>query len=191
MPDLLPAQSGILDPSNPLTFAFGGGGGAGTPGLQELKRRQAIAQMLAGQKRPFPKNIGEGLTSLGEAVGDRMTDARLTAQERAFGAAEDQRVNAANALPSVQVPGARTAPVVPAVPAVPARPAVPRPTASVTSPDDARPEDPRDRIAALYSGGTAPGWRGADWPRAGRSIPSRPASAGSRSCDRRPPRRAR
>jgi hypothetical protein len=153
MPELLPAVSGIQDPSNPLTFAFGGGGGAGTPGLQELKRRQAIAQMLAGQKRPFPKNIGEGLTSLGEAVGDRMTDARLTAQERAFGAAEDQRVNAANALPSVQVPGARTAPVVPAVPAVPARPVVPRPTASVTSPDDARPEDPRERIAALFAGG--------------------------------------
>ena len=151
--ELLPAASGILDPSNPLTFAFGGGGGAGTPGLQELKRRQAIAQMLAGQKRPFPKNIGEGLTSLGEAVGDRMTDARLTAQERAFGAAEDQRVNAANALPSVQVPGARTAPVVPAVPAVPTRPVVPRPAAAVTSPDDARPEDPRDRIAALFAGG--------------------------------------
>jgi len=158
--ELLPAASGILDPSNPLTFAFGGGGGTGTPGLQELKRRQAIAQMLAGQKRPFPKNIGEGLTSLGEAVGDRMTDARLTAQERAFGAAEDQRVNAANALPSVSVPGARTAPVAPAVaparvpaPApVPGVPAVPGPRTDATDP-----VEQRAKIAALLQGGTAPG----------------------------------
>src|SRR6186713_3427851 len=110
--------SGILDLNNPLSAVFGTVGG--TPmSLEEIKRRRAVQAALASRQRPFPKNIGEGLTSLGEAVGDRMTDARLTAQERAFGAAEDQRVNAANALPSVQVPGARTAPVVPAVPAVP------------------------------------------------------------------------
>ena len=139
----LPAQSGILDPNN-LSYAFFGGGAGGTPSIQELRRRQAIAAAMAGQKRPFPKNIGEGLTSLGEAVGSRMADARLSAQERAFGAAEDARVNAASALPGVAVPGARTAPIS-APPPAPA-------AGSVTSPDDARPEDPRARIAALYAG---------------------------------------
>jgi len=39
-------------------------------GPEELQRRRAIAVALASRAgRPFPKTIGEGLTSLGEAFG--------------------------------------------------------------------------------------------------------------------------
>jgi hypothetical protein len=133
MPDLLPAQSGILDPNNPLAFAFGGN--TGTPSYQELLRRRAIATAIAGQKRAFPKNIGEGIASLGEAVGERMSDARLTAQERAFGAAEDVGKAGVTAAPTV---GAVSPRVVPGV----------APRADVVDPAVAR-----TNIAALITPG--------------------------------------
>ena len=53
MPDLLPAQSGILDPSNPLSYAFGGG--SPTPmSLEQLKRRQATI-LLYEYYRLYPR----------------------------------------------------------------------------------------------------------------------------------------
>jgi len=107
MPDVLPAQSGILDPTNPLAFAFGGGSTAGLS-YPELQRRRAIAQALASQKRGFPKNIGEGLTSLGEAVGDRMTDARLAAAERGY--VGDRATNPLFQQPGAPAPAAAAAP---------------------------------------------------------------------------------
>lgn len=107
MPDVLPAQSGILDPSNPLAFAFGGGSTAGLS-YPELQRRRAIAQALASQKRGFPKNIGEGLTSLGEAVGDRMTDARLAAAERGY--VGDRATHPLFQQPGAPAPAAAAAP---------------------------------------------------------------------------------
>jgi hypothetical protein len=107
MPDVLPAQSGILDPSNPLAFAFGGGNNAGLS-YPELQRRRAIAQALASQKRGFPKNIGEGLTSLGEAVGDRMTDARLAAAERGY--VGDRATHPLFQQPGAPAPAAAAAP---------------------------------------------------------------------------------
>ncbi|HZD61884.1 MAG TPA: hypothetical protein VE200_03725, partial [Xanthobacteraceae bacterium] len=140
MPDLLPAQSGIQDPNNLLTWAFGGN--TGTPSYQELLRRRAIATAIAGQKRAFPKNIGEGIASLGEAVGERMSDARLTAQERAFGAAEDAGKAGVTAAPTV---GAVSPRVVPGV----------APRADVVDPAVAR-----NNIAALI----APGGPGVPQP---------------------------
>ena len=144
MPDLLPAQSGILDPSNPLSFAFGGG--SPTPmSLEQLKRRQAVAMALASQKRGFPKNIGEGLTSLGEAVGDRMAESRLTAAEAAYKARTDAAGDAAERVYTGQpVPAPAR---VPAPAPVPGVPAVPGPRTDA--------EDPlvrRNNIAGLISG---------------------------------------
>jgi len=119
--------SGILDPSNPLSFAFGGS--SGPLGYNELQRRRAIAQALASQKRAFPKNIGEGLTSLGEAVGDRMTDARLASAERGY--TGDRATN-----PLLAPPGAPP----------PARP-------PVATSDAADPLTAKNNIAALITPG--------------------------------------
>jgi len=152
MADPLPAQSGILDPNN-LSFASFIGGAA-PQSLADLQRRRAVANALAMQKRGFPKNIGEGLTSLGEAVGDRMTENRLAQSEKALIAQRtaDPRL----ALPGPEVPPTAGVPAPARVPApapVPGVPAVPGPRTDATDPV----EQQRAKIAALLQGGTAPG----------------------------------
>ena len=152
MADPLPAQSGILDPNN-LSFASFIGGAA-PQSLADLQRRRAVANALAMQKRGFPKNIGEGLTSLGEAVGDRMTENRLAQSEKALIAQRtaDPRL----ALPGPEVPPTAGVPAPARVPApapVPGVPAVPGPRTDATDPVEAQ----RAKIAALLQGGTAPG----------------------------------
>src|SRR6187549_2299011 len=136
MADPLPVQGGILDPNN-LSFASFLGGA--TPGsLDEIKRRRAIAQALASQKRGFPKNIGEGLTSLGEAIGTRLADNKLTAAENAYTTKQ-----AADPLFSTTGPVGAPTPAVAPVPAparvptpapVPGAPAVPGPRTDATDP---------------------------------------------------------
>jgi len=47
-----------------------------------LQTRRKIAESLMGRRSPFPKNIGEGLTYVGEAIGDRMQLSDLDRRER-------------------------------------------------------------------------------------------------------------
>jgi GH24 family phage-related lysozyme (muramidase) len=60
---------------------WGNDKGAGSYGALEMRRK--IAAQLAGQKKGFPKNLGEGLTYLGESIGEAGMMARLEAMERA------------------------------------------------------------------------------------------------------------
>ena len=136
MADPLPAQSGILDPSNPLSYAFGGGGAQTYEGL---KRRRAIAQALAAQQRPFPKNLGEGIASLGEAVGQRLEGGRIDEAERAL--------EAKNAADVARIGGI-------GAPAPAINPA-PAPAAGATS--EVVPPDYRAKVAGLISGPQVPG----------------------------------
>ena len=77
--------SGILDP-NALSFASF----PNTPmSLEALKRRRAVQLALASKGRPFPKNVGEGLTSLGEALGERRLDDQLNAAEKSYTGGRD------------------------------------------------------------------------------------------------------
>jgi hypothetical protein len=77
--------SGILDP-NALSFAAF----PNTPmSLEALKRRRAVQLAIASKGRPFPKNVGEGLTSLGEALGERRLDDQLNAAEKGYTGARD------------------------------------------------------------------------------------------------------
>ena len=73
-------RSGVLSESGILPIAMGDVPAS----LEDIKRRRAIAAALATRSRPFPKTIGEGLTSMGEAFGDVMADRRLSEQERAY-----------------------------------------------------------------------------------------------------------
>jgi len=132
-------KPGVLSESGILPIALGDA----PTSLEDIKRRRAIAAALATRSRPFPKTIGEGLTSLGEAYGDVMADRRLTAQEAELRKRSMAELNpTAGAVPAVAAPTAT--PIVPpvssrppAAPIAPVAPVVARPPAT----------DPRDAIA--------------------------------------------
>jgi hypothetical protein len=89
-----------------LPFIFGGT--ADAPTLEELKRRRAIAAAIAAQKKGFPKTLGEGLTYLGEAIGEAGLDWRT---QRAEEALRNKQVAITSAGPAESgVPLTRTAP---------------------------------------------------------------------------------
>ena len=62
-------------------FIYGGNTGLT---YEQLKRRRAVAAALAAQRRGYPKTVGEGLTYLGESIGDTLAelDGRVPAAER-------------------------------------------------------------------------------------------------------------
>lgn len=55
-------------------YLFGGNTGISSP--QELEKRRAIADALAGSALRAPKDVGEGLTAIGQALAFRMMDRR-------------------------------------------------------------------------------------------------------------------
>ena len=104
---------------DPVGYIFGGT--SGVPTYEELKRRRAIAVALASRQRGFPKTVGEGLTYLGESIGDTLADRRLTAMEREAGLAGAANLAALRGASGYE-PG--TAPASPAAPRPPTSPSV-------------------------------------------------------------------
>jgi len=146
------SSSGILPAAAPM-------------GPEELQRRRAIAVALASKAgRPFPKTIGEGLTSLGEAFGDVMADKRLTEAERT--AEVQRRARLASIAPEgttapgptlgagAAAPPPTAAPVAPPVAAAPIR--SPRPMLTPAAPTAADPRDLIARAIAAREGMTGP-----------------------------------
>jgi hypothetical protein len=79
----------------PMRSFFYGNAPAGSPlSYEALQTRRKIAEQLMGRRSPYPKNIGEGLTYIGEAIGDRMQMADLERREREQGEYEDKRLAA-------------------------------------------------------------------------------------------------
>jgi hypothetical protein len=78
--------------ANPLSYAFWTGDEAAAPdsplGYKSLLTRRKIAETLMGKRSPFPKNVGEGLTYLGESIGDIMQLRGLDEAERRQAARE-------------------------------------------------------------------------------------------------------
>ena len=70
------------------SFIFGGNTGLT---YEQLKRRRAVAAALAAQRRGFPKTVGEGLTYLGESIGDMIAERRLDAAEQDCRGGDRQR----------------------------------------------------------------------------------------------------
>lgn len=103
------------------SFIFGGN--TGIPTYDDLQRRRAISYAIAARARAAPKTLGEGLTYVGEAVGDRMAENRLAEEEKAF-----RGTAATDPLLRPMTGGAKTS-------------------------DATDPAGARDRIAALYAGG--------------------------------------
>src|SRR3954465_6594983 len=72
-----------LVPTTPSIF----GGDTGVT-YEELKRRRAVAAALAERQRGYPKNVGEGLTYLGDSIGDILGERRVRGREAAQRAKE-------------------------------------------------------------------------------------------------------
>src|SRR4051812_17998790 len=75
--------------------------GPGTENIsaEALKRRQAIATAMASQRRKFPTTLGEGMTYLGESIGDRLEQNRLDKASLALQNKDDAAIAGARATP--------------------------------------------------------------------------------------------
>jgi hypothetical protein len=72
--------------AEPGLFSFFAGAPANSPtSYQGMEARRRIAlQLLANSKKGYPKTIGEGLTAVGDAIGDRAVLNQLAQQEAAY-----------------------------------------------------------------------------------------------------------
>jgi hypothetical protein len=70
-------------PFDNLTYAFGGSDPTSYPGMQ-LRQQIALRLMGQGNKKGYPKNVGEGLTAVGDALGDIGMARRLERQQAAY-----------------------------------------------------------------------------------------------------------
>jgi len=76
--------------SGPTSF-FDANADPGSPGsYAQMLWRQKIAEALA-KERPYPKNVGEGITAIGEALGQQRAYEQWQAQARALAALEAKR----------------------------------------------------------------------------------------------------
>jgi hypothetical protein len=90
----------------------------GEPGSYEaLLARRKIAESLMGKRSPYPKNIGEGIASLGEATGDVLMLRDLDRREREQAAHEQTQFDALLRGGGSWVPGAGAPPPAAAPPA--------------------------------------------------------------------------
>src|SRR6185369_1804876 len=92
----------------------------------ELRRKIALAMLGHGKGRGYPKNVGEGLTAIGDSLGDLGTMRRL----EAMAAAESAGDKGMMAKIYGGQPGAVPVPAAPPVPR-----SVPRPQSAVETPD--------------------------------------------------------
>jgi hypothetical protein len=132
---------------------------------EALAMRQKLLLAQAGQRRPFPKTLGEGLSALGDALGQRIAMNRLSSQENA--SAQYDLARRRGVLPGAAVPAATPAQRQPP-PAAVAPPAVVQPpqqqSSANTDPDttqtadtDPDPGVARDNIATALLAPTAQG----------------------------------
>jgi len=69
---------GFFSPGGAGLFSFFGNE---PTGYEALLHRRKIAEALAAQKKGMPKNVGEGLTYLGESIGEAGLNWRLRQAE--------------------------------------------------------------------------------------------------------------
>jgi hypothetical protein len=157
---------------NPLEYAFWAGDANNNMSLDQLKRRQAVAAALAGQKRGYPKNLGEGIASLGSDIGDVLQERGLREREDAFNEKYGKQLGAAPPVTfGTGAPTRGAAPVAPPASVMPS--GLPlgagMPTAGATAPPPTAPppapgsaevpasDDVKTRIALALLGDDVPG----------------------------------
>jgi hypothetical protein len=150
----------MSDTSNPFSKALGYflPGDTNDPRVNpQLRQRIALAMMARDRK--FPKNIGEGLSAIGDAIGDRrlaasLEQSDLAQQDAAQRLASGGGDTSAAAAPAGQTPGyatpGGTAATPPAVAAINAAAPITPPVAPVpaVAPPDVQPPPPLETAAA-------------------------------------------
>jgi hypothetical protein len=116
------------------SFIFGGNTGLT---YEQLKRRRAVAAALAAQRRGYPKTVGEGLTYLGESIGDTLAERRLDAAEQEL---QGRRERLMGGVPGMGAPPSAAPLAIP--------PAAPRPPTSVRPQQAPRPAPAAPPISA-------------------------------------------
>lgn len=99
----------IIDPNSPGLFSFfapKAGGPVSYPAM-EMRRKIAL-QMLANSRKGYPKTLGEGLTAIGDAIGDRAVLNQLMGQESEFQKGIDTDYQRATGAPATTTPPAST-----------------------------------------------------------------------------------
>src|SRR5436190_7683909 len=84
-------MSDTYDPTTPRPpgSIFWGNAKPGSPlSYEALQTRRKIAEALLGQGSPYPRNVGEGIASLGESIGGAIQLSRLEEQEQQSAARE-------------------------------------------------------------------------------------------------------
>lgn len=132
----------------------------GAPTYEQLVARQKIAAALATRNRPYPKTIGEGLTALGEGLGEGYAFSRAAADEKAYRQQADEtvrRLTGEGATPAAPRPATGGASLESADPATQAYAYAPPDTGPVFDPAKLSPED-RQKLeqARAYSGSQMP-----------------------------------
>jgi hypothetical protein len=119
---------------------------------EQLAHRRKIAEALAAQKKGFPKNVGEGLTYLGESIGEAGLNYRLRQAEAAQLRGDDAVVSGAPVPSHTPTGGAAPPPSATVGPRAAADPAVSETVAAAEDGTEAAPatrlsyapEAPRD-----------------------------------------------
>ena len=124
-------------------FLFGGNTGLT---YEELQQRRAIAAALASKQKGFPKNVGEGMTYLGESFAEAMADFAAHRMAKSQRDAEAKLPNPAGTYtPKAETgpppaPEPVTAPGYKPEPVAPAPAPTPAPTSDVGDPAVVVPE---------------------------------------------------
>ena len=148
--------------SDAYNFIFSDDPRTGTLTYPQLEARRKIAIALATRNRPYPKTIGEGLTALGEGLGEGMYNARTVRDETAYQKQSDadfQRLTGQGATPAAPrpAPGGASLERESTDPATQAFAYAPPDTGPVFDPAKLSPED-RQKLeqARAYSGPQMP-----------------------------------
>jgi hypothetical protein len=73
----------MADTGSLFSFFSDPGGNTNYPAL-EMRRKIALAMLAQNSRKGYPKTLGEGLSAVGDAIGEGMTYRRLMAQEAAY-----------------------------------------------------------------------------------------------------------
>jgi hypothetical protein len=138
----MPDQDLIKDFTDKIGSIFYGDAKPTDPmSYQSLLARRKIAEAIMSKRSPFPKNIGEGLTYLGEKIADRSRLDELDTAERAQEAVDKEtgKKAAEAAYPTVVPAAAATQPDIPPQRIVTAPPPPPPPSVVPARPMNSRP----------------------------------------------------
>src|SRR4051812_19941570 len=129
---------------NPLSFIFNAKPtpASAVPSYEQLQtRRKIAAAMMAQRSKGYPKTLGEGLTAIGDAIGERGYMNKLDAMEQAKSAQDAEVLRGVDAPTAPPVAAARTSYADPGADAsetiTPAAPSTIAPAATPSAPTDA------------------------------------------------------